>query len=123
LTGEKSNRAAIGARIKIVTSGPLPQTFYRHVASGSSFGANSLQQTIGLANAERITTLEVYWPTSNTTQVFSDLAVDQAIAITEFASDFQKLDWTSIAIPVENAENRMLKGQGKGVELPAGRGD
>jgi len=50
LTGEKSNRAAIGARIRIVTAVPVPRTFYRHVSSGSSFGANPLQQTIGLGS-------------------------------------------------------------------------
>ena len=49
LVGKKTNRAAIGARIKVVTSGEKPLTIHRHVSSGSSFGANPLQQTIGLA--------------------------------------------------------------------------
>ncbi len=100
LTGDKSNRAAIGARIKVVTGGDQPQTFHRHVSSGSSFGANPLQQTIGLGMADRIATLEIQWPTSGTTQVFRDIAVNQAIAITEFAEDYQKLDWKPISIPV-----------------------
>jgi len=99
LTGEKSNKAAIGARIRVVTAGPNPHTFHRHVSSGSSFGANPLQQTIGLGKADRIATLEIYWPTTKTTQTFHDVAVDQAIAITEFAEDYQKLDWTPVAIP------------------------
>src|SRR5262249_44177833 len=53
LVGRKSNRPAIGARIKVVTAGDRPSTFYRHVSSGSSWGANPFQQTIGLAKADR----------------------------------------------------------------------
>ncbi len=85
LVGRKTNRAAIGARIKVVTAGEKPLTIHRHVSSGSSFGANPLQQTIGLAKAERVAVLEIHWPTSGTTQVFRDIAADQAIEVTEFA--------------------------------------
>jgi hypothetical protein len=99
LRGVKTNKAAIGARIKAVTAGPTAQTVYRHVNSGSSFGANPLQQTIGLGKAERVATLEVYWPTSGTTQVFGDVAIDQAIEITEFATEYRKLDWKPIPVP------------------------
>jgi hypothetical protein len=102
LVGQKTNRAAIGARIKVVTDGDNPLTVHRQVSSGSSFGANTLQQTIGLANGEKISLLEIHWPTSQTTQVFQDVAVDQAIEITEFASDFRKLDWTPISLPKES---------------------
>jgi hypothetical protein len=98
LVGQKTNRPAIGARIKVVTSGEEPLTVHRHVSSGSSFGANPLQQTIGLARADGIATLEIQWPTSGTTQVFRDLAVDQAIEITEFAEDYQVLDWKAIPV-------------------------
>ena len=42
LVGKKSNRAAIGARIKAVTAGEKPLTIHRHVSSGSSWGANPL---------------------------------------------------------------------------------
>lgn len=99
LAGKKTNRAAIGARIKVVTAGPNPQTLYRHVSSGSSFGGNPLQQTIGLGKAERVATLEVYWPTSGTTQVFREVAVNQAIEVTEFASQFRPLKWSRVPVP------------------------
>src|SRR5262249_29106052 len=98
LVGKKTNRAAIGARIKVVTAGDKPLTVHRHISSGSSFGANPLQQTIGLGKAEKIAVLEVRWPTSGTTQVFRDVAVDQAIEITEFAADYRKLDWKPIVL-------------------------
>jgi hypothetical protein len=93
LIGKKTNRAAIGARIKVVTAGTEPQTMHRHVTSGSSFGANTLLQTVGLARATNVATVEVHWPTSGTTQVFHDIQADQAIEITEFATDYRKLDW------------------------------
>ncbi|HEX3450760.1 MAG TPA: CRTAC1 family protein, partial [Isosphaeraceae bacterium] len=98
LIGQKSNRPAIGARIKVVTAGERPLTIHRHVSSGSSWGANPLQQTIGLAKADRVALLEIHWPTSGTTQVFRDIAVNQAIEVTEFANDYQRLDWKPIPV-------------------------
>jgi hypothetical protein len=99
LVGQKTNRAAIGARIKVVTAGDKPLTVHRHTSSGSSFGANSLQTTIGLAKADRIALLEIHWPTSGTTQVFRDVAADQAIEVTEFADSYRRLDWKPIPQP------------------------
>jgi ASPIC and UnbV/FG-GAP-like repeat len=99
LVGKKTNRAAIGARIKVVTAGENPLTVHRHVSSGSSFGANPLQQTIGLAKAKRVALLEIHWPTSGTTQVFRDIAADQAIEVTEFAESFRPMDWKPIPQP------------------------
>jgi FG-GAP-like repeat/ASPIC and UnbV len=92
LSGTKSNRAAIGARIKVVTAGDHPLTIYRHVSSGSSWGANPLEQHIGLAQAERIAVLEIHWPTSGTTQVFRDIAANRAIQVTELEDHFRVLD-------------------------------
>jgi hypothetical protein len=99
LVGSKSNRAAIGARITAVSAGAQPLTVHRHVCSGSSFGANPLEQHLGLGKAERVARLEIYWPTSDTTQVFHDIAVNQAIVVTEFAKDYQKRSWPTIAVP------------------------
>jgi hypothetical protein len=99
LIGQKTNRAAIGARIKVMTAGPNPQTIHRHISTGSSFGANPLQQTIGLDQADRIATLEIHWPTSGTTQTFQDIPADQAIEITESAAEFKKLDWKPTPVP------------------------
>jgi len=99
LVGKKTNRAAIGARIKVITAGKEPLTIYRHVSSGSSFGGNSLQQTIGLAKADRVALLEIHWPTSGTTQVFRDVAVDQAIEINEFVEPYRPLNWRPIPQP------------------------
>ena len=99
LVGEKTNKAAIGARIKVVTAGEKPQTVHRHVSSGSSYGASPLQQTVGLAKAQRVALLEIHWPTSGTTQIFHDIAADQAIEVTEFAESYRPLAWKPLPPP------------------------
>ncbi|HEY3789927.1 MAG TPA: CRTAC1 family protein, partial [Urbifossiella sp.] len=99
LIGAKTNRAAIGARIKVVTAGDNPLTVQRHVSSGSSFGANPLEQHIGLGKADRVATLEVFWPASGTRQVFTDIAINQGVVITEFAQDYRKRTWKPIPLP------------------------
>src|SRR5580704_8857241 len=98
LIGKKTNRAAIGARIKVVTAGDHPLTVYRTVCSGSSFGANPLEQLIGIGKAERIAELEIFWPTSREKQIFRDVSVNQAIEITEFAKDYKKREYKPLAV-------------------------
>jgi hypothetical protein len=96
LVGVRTNRAAIGARIKVVPEGDGASTVYRHVNSGSSFGGNPLQQTIGLGPAKKVARLEVYWPTSGTTQVFTGVDVNRAVEVKEFAKDYRRLHWQPI---------------------------
>jgi tetratricopeptide (TPR) repeat protein len=94
LTGVKSNRSAIGARIKVTVEnkGQGTRSIYRTVGSGGSFGSSPLQQHIGLGKDARITDLEIWWPTSNTRQHFSNVAKNQFLEIKEFAADYAKLD-------------------------------
>lgn len=96
LVGRQSNRSAIGARIRadIVANG-VPRAVYRQIGSGGSFGCNPLRQTIGIGKATRIERLEVYWPTSDITQVFHDVAADQAIRIDEGAEEYEPLQLSS----------------------------
>jgi hypothetical protein len=99
LIGKKTNRAAIGARIKIVTTSEPPLTLHRQVSSGSSFGANPLRQTIGVGKAERIALLQVDWPTSGTTQVFRDVRANQSIEVTELEKEFRTIKTPAIPLP------------------------
>jgi len=101
LVGVKTNRSALGARIKVVTAGPAPRTVYRHVTSGSSFGGNPLEQHAGLGDARAVATLEIHWPTSNTTQTFYDIAADQALEITEFADTYKVVTRKPVPLPAE----------------------
>ncbi len=99
LVGKRTNRAGVGARIKVVTAGDAPLTVHRHVTSGSSFGANPLEQHVGLGKAEKVARLEVFWPTSGTTQIFTDVAVNQGVVITEFETTYVKRSWAPVPLP------------------------
>lgn len=94
LVGTKTNRVAIGARIKVTveSNGQGTRSIYRTVGSGGSFGASPLQQHIGLGKDARILDLEVWWPTSNTRQHFSNVDKNQFLEIKEFAQQYAKLE-------------------------------
>lgn len=93
LIGVKTNRAAIGARIKITVEnhGTGPRTIFRTVSSGGSFGASPLAQHIGLGKSARILRLEISWPASNTSQSFTRVKPNQFIQISELANEFKVL--------------------------------
>jgi FG-GAP-like repeat/ASPIC and UnbV/PPIC-type PPIASE domain len=101
LVGVKTNRAAIGARIKatVENDGQPAHSIYRTVGSGGSFGSSPLQQHIGLGKSARIVSIEVFWPVSKTHQVFSGVEKNQFIEIKEFASEYTKLDRKPFPLP------------------------
>jgi ASPIC and UnbV len=100
LVGVKTNRAAIGARIKVTVQdqGQSERAVYRTVSSGGSFGANPMEQHMGLGKSARILNLEVWWPTSNTQQNFSSVTPNQFIEIKEFAKDYTQLKRTRVQL-------------------------
>jgi hypothetical protein len=64
---------------------------------GGSFGANPLRQQIGVGKATVIHRLEVYWPTSQLTQQFEEIGVDQFIEIQEGSTRVRKLAWKTLS--------------------------
>lgn len=97
LEGVISNRSAIGAKIK-VTIGGGERSIYRSINTGGSFGANPLQEHIGLGAFKKIDKIEIFWPTSNTSQVFSNISADQSIVIKEGDESFKKVNNISFLI-------------------------
>ncbi len=93
LVGTRSNRSAIGARITVTVEDPLhrTRTISRTVGSGGSFGASPLEQHIGLGRASRITSIEVYWPASKSTQRFQDVKPNQFLEMKELESTYTTL--------------------------------
>lgn len=84
LVGVRSNRWGYGARIKLVIDTPAGQReIHRAVGSVSSFGGSPHRQEIGLGDATGINAVEIYWPASDTRQVFKDVAMDRMMRITE----------------------------------------
>ena len=80
LIGVKTNRAAIGAKIRVKLNGGQR---YREVSSGGSFGSNPYTQHIGLGKASAIESIEITWPTSKTRQIFRNPPIDTLLEITE----------------------------------------
>jgi len=84
VVGVASNRAGIGARIRVVVETPEGErSIYKTVRSGGSFGASPLRQEIGLGAASRILRLEIAWPATGRTQVVRDLEMDRHYVVRE----------------------------------------
>ena len=87
--GVNANRSAIGTRLTMTIEGPDGERqLHRQVSSGGSFGGSSLQQEIGLGNADRIVKLHIDWPGGVQGQEFSDLPLRTRVTITEGQDDF-----------------------------------
>ena len=80
LTGTKSNRLALNARITVV-SGGMTQTDEVH-SGGSYLSQNDLRVHFGLANASKIDKVEIHWPSGHT-EVLTNLIVDQHYSVIE----------------------------------------
>ena len=91
LVGTTSNRAAIGAHVRVdfVDDGK-PRSVRRRVTSGGSFGGNPLRQTLGLGRASSIETLEIYWPTSDLTERFEDVEMDRIYRLVEGQGELEQ---------------------------------
>lgn len=99
LVGTKSNRAAIGARIKVTVSTPLGRKdVYKTVNSGGSFGASPLRQEIGLGDAEAIAQLEILWPASGQKQKFTKVPMRRFFRIKEGESKLVPLELKSFQL-------------------------
>ncbi len=78
--GTRSNRSAIGARVKVVTGSHVQVD---EVLSGSSFlSQNDLRLYFGLGDATVIDLVEVHWP-SGLSESFRDLPVNRLIYLKE----------------------------------------
>lgn len=89
LIGLESNRAGLGARLKLdVTDKGTRRSIYKHVNSGGSFGGNPFRQAIGVGRATTIERLEIDWPQTGTTQVIENLEADQAVRVFEGSDSY-----------------------------------
>ncbi len=101
LQGTVSNKAAIGAKIKVTfKENNIERSVYRDVNSGGSFGSNPLRQHIGIGKADAIEKIEVTWPVTGKVQIFENPPIDANLKITEGESAFiiykmRRLDFSS----------------------------
>lgn len=83
LEGTRSNRSAIGSRIRVrVEENGRQRDIHVTVGTGASFGSSSLQQEIGLGRAERIVDVEIRWAAGGV-QTVPGLELDRAYRVKE----------------------------------------
>jgi hypothetical protein len=84
LQGTKSNRDAIGARIKLVSK---TGTQYDHVSTSAGYASSSARPThFGLGTDSVVQQLQIRWPSGLVTEL-RDVACDQVLTVKEPASD------------------------------------
>ncbi|HEX4810211.1 MAG TPA: CRTAC1 family protein, partial [Bryobacteraceae bacterium] len=81
LIGTKSNRMAIGARLKLTTT--TGQVQYNHVSTSTGYACSSDPRVhFGLGAATGVKEVQIRWP-SGRVQVLHDVGVDRILKITE----------------------------------------
>ena len=91
LIGTQSNRAGIGARLRLTAGG---RTQVREVKAGSSYlGQNDVRQHFGLGADTRAERLEVRWP-SGRIDVVRNLQVDSIISVREGTGIVDRREFT-----------------------------
>jgi len=84
LTGTRSNRDAVGARVTVRAGGAAQM---REVVLGDGYGSqNTLRQHFGLGDVDRLDELRVQWPGKGAVQVFRDVPADRIVAVMEGTS-------------------------------------
>jgi hypothetical protein len=94
LVGTKSNRDAMGARLRVV-SGGISQI--REIAGGGSYLSQSdLRANFGLGNSRIVQMVEIKWP-SDQKQVFHDVPADKFYLITEGQNELRPQSFAGAA--------------------------
>jgi hypothetical protein len=80
LTGRRSNRSALGAKVKVTAGG---RTLVDEVRSGGSYlSQNDFRLHFGLATAQKMDRIEIEWP-SGIRQTLRDVPADRVVRIEE----------------------------------------
>jgi hypothetical protein len=81
LTGTKSNRMGVGAKLKLTTADGLTQ--YNHVTTSTGYASSSDSRVhFGLGSSSIAKEIEIIWP-SRIRQVLRDVAGDRVVAVKE----------------------------------------
>jgi hypothetical protein len=114
LVGTRSNRNAIGARLKLDAGGRGRHSL---VCCGTGFGCLPYEQHFGLGTLERADALEIWWP-SGLRQRFEQLPVNTTIRIVE-----GEQGWSSVYSkkPVSRTRRQAAKYTRAGVGGPPAR--
>ncbi|HYL05636.1 MAG TPA: ASPIC/UnbV domain-containing protein, partial [Thermoanaerobaculia bacterium] len=122
LTGVRSNRDAVGARVEVVAGGVRQ---LREVAAGDGYASQStLRLHFGLGEAAAADEVTVRWPASGLVERFADVAGDRIVALTEGSGRLVEKRYA--AVPAEAAAPAPEKAQpaaaGEELAVTAGAG-
>ena len=108
LEGVKSNRNAIGTRIKVtIGTANGERTIYRTVRSGGSFGDSPFRQHIGLGDAVSIKEIEINWQNTGKTQKLTKTKFDQTYHLKETDVAPKLMPLKSFAFPKNKMNSEM----------------
>lgn len=92
LIGTKTNRSAIGSRIKVTfRENGISRSVYRDVNSGGSFGASPLRQAIGIGQADLIDEIVIKWQNTNQVQILRNIQPNQFLKVKQGNAKPEKL--------------------------------
>ena len=83
--GVKSNRGAVGGRVRVrvLEEDGATRDIHHLIGSGGSFGANPLSPQLGLGRATELEFVEITWPATQEVQRWQGLALDRAYRLRE----------------------------------------
>src|SRR5207244_3992441 len=80
LAGSRSNRSALGAKVRVLAGGRWQSDEVR--SGGSYLSQNDMRLHFGLGASAQVDRIEIAWP-SGTRQTLRDVAADRVVAIEE----------------------------------------
>jgi len=115
LIGTRSNRAAIGAKVKVV-AGTLVEVDEVH-SGGSYLSQNDLRIHFGLGDSSHVDRVEIRWP-GGKTEVVQNLAVDRFYVFRESAGIVSQTDVRSAAkkATATDPQNPVKASQAPGIQ-------
>jgi hypothetical protein len=87
VTGTKSNRSGIGARVSVTAGGR--ETIGEVMSGGSFYSSNSLALHFGLGKAEVVDRLQIRWP-GGTVQSWEHVPVNRKVVATEGSPELRQ---------------------------------
>jgi hypothetical protein len=99
LEGVTSNRDGLGSRVRVLLDmrGDVGE-LNKLVGGGGSFGANSLQQEIGLGVAVGILEIAITWPATGRTDVYVDVEMDRIYRVVEGGAQLEPLTVSTLSL-------------------------
>ena len=84
IVGHQTNRFGVGVRLRAtIEEGAGTRSIVTFVGGNGSFGGNSFQAEMGLGQAKKLRELEIYWPTTDKTDRFTDVPLDRIVVVEE----------------------------------------